>query len=724
MKKIGFTKKSFKSVVAVALAAAMAVPATASLTSVKAADDVAAGATATATSAAVTADVKLDFTKGLKEYNTDENLKLEIVKTEDLLVHKNEDEKEVNDKFDANNIMVMIGTTAYYYRATVSNQPSTYVDAERGTVLYMGKTVDIPAVLKPQSAAIADNADATTLLDKEIPVPEGEDKVVQPAMTVQSELKFNSPLAGLTDNYSVGMWINVPKVEGVENALAGKWHHVAATLSGEAATYYVDGTATENTQSAASLAAWASQGYTLSETGYVTGSSIYIGGETTSAALFKDAMDLTLSNAAIMLDDISFFKKALTADEIAAIYAEEAATATPVAIRLGVADFKDISEVDDAVDEEIPGGDYVKKGELITIGSSKETVNGVESNVITVPENTVVAYKTGAFIKNPFAGKNLDGVTISFWVKQDKRSAKNSTGDEETPIISFIDRKKKIENEKSGVKGEGFSMLSLTSSNTTQFLEGFSDDSVGKKLGNKYMYNISEEDRAKFDVKEWRQITLVLSNEGIKPYVNGVLYANNAKDENGKSIAAGPRFCDGYFQRADDEKDIHTKYNIFGGSNNQYATALMDFLTAEDVNIYLGYVPNSGSLNVKTNPTSFTGIRIFETALTQEQVEALVKDNTIYDDKTQVPNEPSDNPDNNDNNNNDNNDNNNSSYSLGDVNEDNKVDLNDAKLVLKAALGISTGSAKYNAALADMNNDKKVDLNDAKLVLRAALGIK
>ena len=724
MKKIGFTKKSFKSVVAVALAAAMAVPATASLTSVKAADDVAAGATATATSAAVTADVKLDFTKGLKEYNTDENLKLEIVKTEDLLVHKNEDEKEVNDKFDANNIMVMIGTTAYYYRATVSNQPSTYVDAERGTVLYMGKTVDIPAVLKPQSAAIADNADATTLLDKEIPVPEGEDKVVQPAMTVQSELKFNSPLAGLTDNYSVGMWINVPKVEGVENALAGKWHHVAATLSGEAATYYVDGTATENTQSAASLAAWASQGYTLSETGYVTGSSIYIGGETTSAALFKDAMDLTLSNAAIMLDDISFFKKALTADEIAAIYAEEAATATPVAIRLGVADFKDISEVDDAVDEEIPGGDYVKKGELITIGSSKETVNGVESNVITVPENTVVAYKTGAFIKNPFAGKNLDGVTISFWVKQDKRSAKNSTGDEETPIISFIDRKKKIENEKSGVKGEGFSMLSLTSSNTTQFLEGFSDDSVGKKLGNKYMYNISEEDRAKFDVKEWRQITLVLSNEGIKPYVNGVLYANNAKDENGKSIAAGPRFCDGYFQRADDEKDIHTKYNIFGGSNNQYATALMDFLTAEDVNIYLGYVPNSGSLNVKTNPTSFTGIRIFETALTQEQVEALVKDNTIYDDKTQVPNEPSDNPDNNDNNNNDNNDNNNSSYSLGDVNEDNKVDLNDAKLVLKAALGISTGSAKYNAALADMNNDNKVDLNDAKLVLRAALGIK
>jgi len=59
---------------------------------------------------------------------------------------------------------------------------------------------------------------------------------------------------------------------------------------------------------------------------------------------------------------------------------------------------------------------------------------------------------------------------------------------------------------------------------------------------------------------------------------------------------------------------------------------------------------------------------------------------------------------------------------LGDANIDGKVDLNDAKIVLKAALGITevSGQASVNA---DVNNDSKVDLKDAKVVLKAALGI-
>lgn len=60
---------------------------------------------------------------------------------------------------------------------------------------------------------------------------------------------------------------------------------------------------------------------------------------------------------------------------------------------------------------------------------------------------------------------------------------------------------------------------------------------------------------------------------------------------------------------------------------------------------------------------------------------------------------------------------------LGDATLDGKVDLNDAKLVLKAALGIQNldGQAKINA---DANIDTKVDLNDAKFILKKALGIK
>ena len=59
---------------------------------------------------------------------------------------------------------------------------------------------------------------------------------------------------------------------------------------------------------------------------------------------------------------------------------------------------------------------------------------------------------------------------------------------------------------------------------------------------------------------------------------------------------------------------------------------------------------------------------------------------------------------------------------LGDANLDNKVDLQDAVVVLKAALNINelTGQAAINA---DADKNGKVDLQDAVLVLKAALNI-
>lgn len=58
----------------------------------------------------------------------------------------------------------------------------------------------------------------------------------------------------------------------------------------------------------------------------------------------------------------------------------------------------------------------------------------------------------------------------------------------------------------------------------------------------------------------------------------------------------------------------------------------------------------------------------------------------------------------------------------GDANLDNKVDLSDAKIVLKAAVGIIniTGN-EYKAA--DVNKDGTVNLKDAKVVLKLAVGI-
>ena len=59
---------------------------------------------------------------------------------------------------------------------------------------------------------------------------------------------------------------------------------------------------------------------------------------------------------------------------------------------------------------------------------------------------------------------------------------------------------------------------------------------------------------------------------------------------------------------------------------------------------------------------------------------------------------------------------------MGDVNCDDKVDLSDAKEVLKSSLGVIENSEELKK-LGDIDDDGKVDLKDAKAVLKQALGI-
>ena len=60
---------------------------------------------------------------------------------------------------------------------------------------------------------------------------------------------------------------------------------------------------------------------------------------------------------------------------------------------------------------------------------------------------------------------------------------------------------------------------------------------------------------------------------------------------------------------------------------------------------------------------------------------------------------------------------------MGNVNEDEEITLEDAALVLKAALKIQALSSKRLEAYADMNGNGRVELVDAQLVLRKALKI-
>ena len=59
---------------------------------------------------------------------------------------------------------------------------------------------------------------------------------------------------------------------------------------------------------------------------------------------------------------------------------------------------------------------------------------------------------------------------------------------------------------------------------------------------------------------------------------------------------------------------------------------------------------------------------------------------------------------------------------MGDLNGDGKVDLNDAKILLRGAVGIIKLTDEQKKA-ADINGDGQINLNDAKMLLRAAVGI-
>ena len=61
-------------------------------------------------------------------------------------------------------------------------------------------------------------------------------------------------------------------------------------------------------------------------------------------------------------------------------------------------------------------------------------------------------------------------------------------------------------------------------------------------------------------------------------------------------------------------------------------------------------------------------------------------------------------------------------HESGDANLDNRIDLSDALIVLKAALGIQQLSDEQQA-VCDMNNDDIIDLKDALLILKKALSI-
>lgn len=62
------------------------------------------------------------------------------------------------------------------------------------------------------------------------------------------------------------------------------------------------------------------------------------------------------------------------------------------------------------------------------------------------------------------------------------------------------------------------------------------------------------------------------------------------------------------------------------------------------------------------------------------------------------------------------------SFVLGDLNGNGRVDVDDARTVMRLSVGLEEYSEKLTPYMADVTLDDKVDINDARLLIRIAVG--
>lgn len=200
---------------------------------------------------------------------------------------------------------------------------------------------------------------------------------------------------------------------------------------------------------------------------------------------------------------------------------------------------------------------------------------------------------------------------------------------------------------------------------------------------------------------EWHHVTITLQNDWTEFYVDGECvnvyetYSSRGTTtiDQSKSFkrfnkGAGMRYGFG------SEKDMG---NIMYG--NYVCRLLMDWLGDEDTKLCIGGIGNYANEYAQATSTSevcLDNIQFYNAVLSEDQIMEVYKYGDLDDAKGL----------------------------LGDVDGSGKVDLNDAKLLLKVAVGIDIGNAKFDESVADMDGNGKIELNDAKLNLKLAVGIK
>ena len=316
------------------------------------------------------------------------------------------------------------------------------------------------------------------------------------------------------------------------------------------------------------------------------------------------------------------------------------------------------------------------------VKTEKVTIKGESVDSVHIAANPKQSTTTGAKVANPFAGKNLEGATIGYWVKQDDA--------ERNSLLSFMDDEDvEIQSPKDG-GAMAKSILYVKNNGEASYIDGFTS-STSASVKNTYVTSADATGAAAIledSAKDWMYVTATMTNAGIKYYINGELVENTVADK------AGVRFLDGYYSRLRDEEDVQTKLGAFGGTNNQGTRTLMDFLTSKDTSIYFGYSITKGGMSCeKTSGCQFAAVKYVDAALTDEQVKTLYANSLGSED-----------------------------VKLGDVDGDGEIKLKDAQLALKIALNLIAPTPVQKKA-ADVDKNGKVELKDAQAILKVALNL-
>ncbi len=342
----------------------------------------------------------------------------------------------------------------------------------------------------------------------------------------------------------------------------------------------------------------------------------------------------------VLMDDIKFFAEPLTEEQATVLFdqaTKEKAGATDIPKPVLQMNFED-AEVGS-----IPSG--------LTGFSANDTTTGDKAvkaptvvneatfgKVLKLHENK--SQKTSALqFTNPFAGKDLSGVTISYWF----RSVPDKNGDiGEGVTVTFADSPKKLSHDKmqpDARETETRTGLWVNNSCDAMFMAGV-DTTVNTTLKNHYQQStkkngntdpkengydkeadeLEDEWNARLaSTSEWHFATAVIKNSGIYMYFDGKKLDNNLADPQGPTFY-GPRFYDGYYH-----KYLDSFSSIRYGSENAGATPLMTFLTQEDTTAYFGMMYRQGSaLTYRATVESYLDdVNFYDVALNDEQIQTL-----------------------------------------------------------------------------------------------------